>query len=69
MVVQGWTGCSTRCGHAYLMWLGVTELFPNLELVDKISTQLMEPCYHLKHAQNLLYSATVAEMLTVKNLL
>jgi hypothetical protein len=37
-------GRTTRCGHAYLMWLGALKLFPNLEPTSKISTQLVEPC-------------------------
>jgi hypothetical protein len=43
MVVQGRVGRTTRYGRAYLIWLNAPELSPNLDPVDKISTQLVEP--------------------------
>jgi hypothetical protein len=44
IVVQDRAGYTTRCGRAYLMWLGAPELPPNLDPIDKNSTQLVEPC-------------------------
>jgi hypothetical protein len=41
-VVQGRDDRTTRCGRAYLMWLGVSESLPNLDPANKISTQLVE---------------------------
>jgi hypothetical protein len=49
---QGRAGRTTRCGRAYHMCLDAPELPPNLGPADKNSIQLLEPCWHLKHAWN-----------------
>jgi hypothetical protein len=41
---QGRADRTTRCVHAYHMWLSAPELPPNLGPADKNSTQLVEPC-------------------------